>query len=92
MGKDLKMKIPLLLLGKHSDLNVLAIQLLWDSSAMYYLPANAIKCPSVPDMQSEADGVKMHKPRLQTLSSLHSASSALGSISLSHCVPLSSIC
>ena len=81
----------LLLLGKHSDLDVLAIQLPWDSSAMYFLPANAPKCPSEPRMLSEADGVETHRPRLQTLTSLHGASSALGSISLSHCVPLSSI-
>lgn len=76
----------LLLLRKHSDLDVLAIQLPWNSSAMYYLLENAIKCPSVPGTLLEAEGVERHKHKLETLTSLHCASSTLGGKSLPHCV------
>ena len=78
----------LLLSGKHSDLDVLAIQLPWDSSAMYHLPANAMKCPSEPRMLSEADGVETHRPRLQTDFSARRFISFGEHIAFSLCPPL----
>lgn len=85
-GERLGNENTLLLLRKHSDLGVLAIQLPWNSSAMYYLLENAIKGPSVPGTLLEAEGVERHKHKLETLTSLHCASSTLGGKSLPHCV------
>lgn len=85
-GERFENEKTLLLLRKHSDLDVLAIQLPWNSSAMYYLLENAIKCPSVPGTLLEAEGVERHKHKLETLTSLHCASSTLGGKSLPHCV------
>ena len=92
-GERLENENTLLLLRKHSDLDVLAIQLPWNSSAMYYLLENVIKCPSVPGTLLEAEGVKKPKHKLETLTSLYCASSTLGGqITSSLCAPISNIC
>lgn len=87
-GESLENESALLLSGKHSDLDVLAIQLPWDSSAVYYFPANAMKCPSEPRMLSEADGVETHRPRLQTDFSARRFISFGERIAFSLCPPL----